>query len=412
MGDSVFSRYDRQVWILVAGSLINTFGTSIAYPFVSLYLFMYRGVSMTDIGLALLVAATAGGVVSIAGGVLSDRFGRKIMLNVGLFLQMVSFALLGYAILANMDFAEFVLMMALKEVSGGLYRNVPQVMVADTVDPGERNGAFSLLRIGGNLGFALGPIFGGILASYSYAAMFLITALTSGIFMLISLALLHDTQPDERDIAAHSGHVSLWRDSPFLIYCAISVIGSLVYANLFTTFGTFSGSFLQVHESMIGLIFSLNGFMVVFFQLPVTYYLERFKLTTSLILGSAVYAVGFAMVGFCTSVWMLFGSMFVITMGELIVSPPSQTLLSELAPPEARGRYMSVAGFIGGAGTAVGPAVGGHLMDSYAKNIVMMWLILGSLQVACAIGYLVLRFRLVTKMDEIEPVQVKPVEHL
>jgi MFS family permease len=403
MGESVFSRYDRQVWILVAGSLINTFGTSIAYPFVSLYLFKYRGVSMTDVGLALLVAASAGGVVSLAGGELCDRFGRKIMLNVGLFLQMVSFALMGYAILANMGLTEFMFLMVLKEISGGLYRNVPQVMVADIVQAGDRNGAFSLLRIGGNLGFALGPVFGGILASYSYAAMFIITALTSGAYMLISLRMLHDTRPDEKDIAAHRGHAPMWSNAPFLIYCAVSVIGSLVYSNLFTTFGTFSGGFVGVSESMIGLIFSLNGFMVVFFQLPITFYLERFKLTTSLILGSLIYAVGFALVGFSTSVWLLFASMFIITVGELVVSPPMQTLISKLAPPESRGRYMNVAGFIGGAGTAGGPAVGGYLMDRYTANIVMMWLILGALEAVCAVGYLALRLKLVSQMDVREP---------
>lgn len=407
MAESILTRYDRQVWLLVAGSLINTFGTSIAYPFVSLYLFKYRGVSMTDVGLALLVAAAAGGIVSVAAGELCDRFGRKIMLNAGLFLQMVAFALLGYAIMANMGYFEFMLLMVLKEISGGLYRNVPQVMVADTVEPGERNGAFSLIRIGSNLGFALGPIFGGILASYSYAAMFIITALTSGIFMLISLHLLHDTRPDERDMVTHAHHAPMWNNTPFLIFCAVSVIGSLVYSNLFTTFGTFSGGFIQVPESMIGIIFSLNGFMVVFFQLPVTLYLERFKLTTSLIMGSLVYSVGFAFVGFCTSFWMLLVSMFVITMGELIISPPLMTLLSQMAPPEARGRYMNVAAFISSAGTACGPAVGGQLMDRYAKNIVMMWLILGALEVACAAGYLYLRFKLTkSRMDKLEPITV------
>jgi len=195
MAESVFRRYDRQVWILVAGSLLNTFGTSIAYPFVSLYLYKYQGVSMTNVGLALLAAAAAGGLVSVGAGELCDRFGRKIMMNIGLFFQMVSFALMGYAIMAGWGFSGFTLLMVLKEISGGLYRNVPQVMVADTVAPGDRSGAFSLLRIGGNLGFALGPIFGGTLASYSYAAMFIITALTSGAYMLISLYLLHDTRP-------------------------------------------------------------------------------------------------------------------------------------------------------------------------------------------------------------------------
>jgi len=274
------------------------------------------------------------------------------------------------------------------------------------VEPGDRIGAFSLLRIGGNLGFALGPMFGGILASYSYAAMFIITAITSGAYMLISLRLLHDTRPDEKDIAAHPHHDPMWTNVPFILYCAVSVIASLVYSNLFTTFGTFAGGFVGVSESMVGFIFSLNGFMVVFLQLSVAGFLGRFKLTTSLILGSLIYAAGFALVGFCNSAGMLFVSMFIITMGELVVSPASQTLLSEMAPPEARGRYMNIAGFIGGSGTAFGPAVGGYLMDRFAKNIVMMWLILGALEVACAAGYLELRLKLTAKMDDVRPAHI------
>ncbi len=408
MAESILSRYDRQVWLLVAGSLINTFGTSIAYPFVSLYLFKYRGVPMTDVGIALLAAAAAGGIVSLAGGELCDRFGRKIMLNAGLLLQMVAFALIGYAILASMGYVEFLLLMVLKEISGGLYRNVPQVMVADTVEPGERNGAFSLIRIGANLGFALGPIFGGILASYSYAAMFAITALTSGAFMLLSLRMLRDTRPDVKEVAAQARHVSLWKDLPFLLYCAVSALGSLVYSNLFTTFGTFSGGFVQIPESMVGVIFSLNGFMVVFFQLPIALYLQRFKLTTSLIAGSIFYAVGFAAVGLCSSFWALFATMFVITLGELVVTPASQMLLSEMAPPDARGRYMSFSGFIGNAGTACGPAFGGQLMDRFSSRIAMMWLILGAVQVLCAAGYLFLRFKLSSsRIDDIERAGVK-----
>jgi MFS family permease len=406
MADSIFARYDRQIWVLVAGGLINTFGTSIAYPFVSLYLYEYRGVPMASIGIALMAAAASGGLVQIISGELCDRFGRKIMINIGLFLQMVSFALLGVAILANSGYIEFLLLMVMKEISGGLYRSVPQVMIADIVEPGERNGAFSLLRIGNNLGFALGPIFGGILASYSYSVMFLLTAVTSGVYLFISLRTLHDTKPklDEKESYAH--HVKIWNDTPFLFYCLIAAVGSLVYSNLFTTYGTFSGSFVHLSPSLVGILFSLNGFMVVFMQYSIARALERFKLTTSLILGSIFYAIGFASVGLCNSFWTLFGSMFVITLGELVISPSSQTFVAQMAPPEARGRYMSVNGFIGSAGSAAGPAFGGQLMDRYAKNIVVMWLILGSLEVVCALGYLVLRLRVTSGIDGHEPVRI------
>jgi MFS family permease len=355
-----------------------------------------------------MVAASCGGLVQVLSGELCDRFGRKIMINAGLFLQMISFALLGYAIMSNTGFEGFLLLMMLKEISGGLYRSIPQVMIADIVEPGQRNGAFGLLRIGNNLGFALGPIFGGLLASYSYSLMFMLTAVTSGAYMLISIKMLHDTRPAVDQVESKAHHANILKDSPFLFYCIVVMLGSLVYSQLFTTYGTYSGSFVNLSASLVGILFSLNGFMVVFFQYPIARFLERFKLTTSLILGSMFYAVGFALVGFCTTFWMLFGAMFVITMGELVVTPSSQTMVAQMAPPEVRGRYMSVNGFISYIGTAVGPAFGGQLMDTYTNKIFMMWVILGAIEIACAAGYLFLRLRLVSTMDRIQGIKVGP----
>ena len=77
MRQNLLSRYDRQVWMLLGGSLISSFGISIAYPFISLYLFKYRGVSMGDVGLALLVAAMVGLLGQYLSGDLCDRMVGK-----------------------------------------------------------------------------------------------------------------------------------------------------------------------------------------------------------------------------------------------------------------------------------------------------------------------------------------------
>ena len=125
MRRSLWSRYDPQVWVLLGGSLISSFGISIAYPFISLYLFKYRGVSMGDVGLALLVAAVVGLISQYLSGGLSDRIGRKVIMSVGLALNTVAFALLAMAITLNLSYAAFVLLLCFREVSGGLYRNIP-----------------------------------------------------------------------------------------------------------------------------------------------------------------------------------------------------------------------------------------------------------------------------------------------
>ena len=392
------------MWILVGGSLINSFGFSIAYPFISLYLFMYRGIPMTDVGMALLIASLVGLAGQFVSGEICDRVGRKVVMNIGLAMNTITFALLTGAILLNQSYAVFVVLMCLREISGGLYRNIPNVMVTDVVDPGDRNGAFSLLRIGANLGFALGPILGGVLAFYSYAIMFGVTMVTSFVYLLISLFLLRDTKPDHCVPSKLSKNGKVWSDHPFLLYCLVTALISIVYSQMLTTFSTYSGSYGHIDELMIGLLFSLNGFMVVFLQYPIAVFLERFKLTTSLIFGTLFYAVGFGMVGFCSGIWPLFVAMFVISVGELISSPPSMNIVARMASPESRGRYMSFSGVIGNTGFAVGPFIGGFLMDAFASRIEMMWLSFGALAIVCVFGFLMLRSRVSREIDKSEGV--------
>jgi len=291
--------------------------------------------------------------------------------------------------------------MCMREVSGGLYRNIPNVMVADVVDPGDRNGAFSMLRIGANLGFALGPILGGILALYSYAFMFGVTMVTSFVYLLISIFLLRDTKPEHCGPSRLTVKASVWTDHPFLLYCVVTAVISIVYSQMLTTFSTYSGSYGHINESLIGLLFSLNGFMVVVFQYPVAVFFERFRLTTALAIGTLLYAIGFGMVGFSTGFWPLFVSMFVITTGELVTSPASMNIVARMAPPEIRGRYMAFSGVIGYTGNAFGPAIGGTLMDwsSGLKHVEIMWLMMSTLAVACVGGYLLLRSRLRHEID-------------
>lgn len=400
----IFQRYDRQVWILMGGSLINSFGFSIAYPFISLYLFKYRGIPMTDVGIAIMIAAVIGLGGQLLGGELCDRIGRKAVMIAGIALNAVAFGLLTAAILFQAGYAEFVALMCLREIAGGLYRNVPTVMVSDVVPAGDRNGAFSLLRIGGNLGFALGPIVGGILATYSYAYMFAVTMITSTIFLLISVFLLRDTRPERCGVSAAKSGTNVWADHPFVLFCLVSALISIVYSQMLSTFSTYSGSYGQIDESMIGLLFSLNGFMVVFLQYPISVFLERFKLTTSLMVGAILYAAGFGMVGLCTGFWPLFVSMFVISMGELVFSPSSMNIVARMARPESRGRYMGFSGVVGNAGFAVGPFVGGYLMDKFSTMVELMWLTMGLMALVCVLGFLLLRSTVSKEIDRSEGV--------
>ena len=53
-----------------------------------------------------------------------------------------------------------------------------------------------------------------------------------------------------------------------------------------------------------------------------------------------------------------------MTVGELMVSPTSNALVANMAPPDKRARYMGIYSLTYTFGTGIGPVMGGVLSDS------------------------------------------------
>jgi MFS family permease len=153
--------------------------------------------------------------------------------------------------------------------------------------------------------------------------------------------------------------------------------------------------------------------MIVFLQYPITRFLDRYKLTSSLIVGSLLYAIGFAAVGISGGFWSLFACMFIITIGEIVFSPPSMSIVSQMASSGSRGRYMNLSMVLTGFGWSLGPMIGGALMDMYTDNIVIMWAAIGVLGIIGMLGFVWLRLFIRKDIDspgfeeKPEPVAVK-----
>ena len=105
-------------------------------------------------------------------------------------------------------------------------------------------------------------------------------------------------------------------------------------------------------------------------------------------LGTALYAVGFAMYGFVSLYVLFLLAMVIITIGEMIVSPVAQALVARLAPEDMRGRYMAVSGFSWGIPFALGPYLAGQIMDNADQRL--LWYAAGIIGVMAVSGFLML----------------------
>jgi MFS family permease len=79
--------------------------------------------------------------------------------------------------------------------------------------------------------------------------------------------------------------------------------------------------------------------------------------------------------------------MTIITAGEIIYSPVTLAVIGELSPQDQRGQYMGVFGFSETIGIALGPLLGGILLDMFPFDPRLLWGPIASLALVAALGY-------------------------
>jgi MFS family permease len=241
-----------------------------------------------------------------------------------------------------------------------------QAMISDLVEPGKRARAYGLIRVAFNLGVAIGPAIGGFLAERSYFILFASDAITSLIFAGIILFFIAETKPEVRrgDRAVpQTGYGPLLRDTPFVLFCLVSVAVTAIYAQMNSTWPVFMKENYGILERQYGLMMSLSAAMVVLFQFPITGFTERHARTTMLAWGTALYAIGFGLVGFVSTAPLFTLALAIWTVGEMVHVPVSQAYVADVAPEDMRGRYMGAAGLTWGMGWGIGPFLAGLVMD-------------------------------------------------
>ena len=87
-----------------------------------------------------------------------------------------------------------------------------------------------------------------------------------------------------------------------------------------------------------------------------------------------------------TQFWLLFWGMLVHTTGMIMVIPTANTFTANQAPVTMRGRYMSLLALTWGAGSMIGPLLGGFLNDTFNPRAI--WYGRGAAGVLGALIYL------------------------
>jgi proton-dependent oligopeptide transporter, POT family len=119
----------------------------------------------------------------------------------------------------------------------------------------------------------------------------------------------------------------------------------------------------------VELILITDAATVICLQFLVTYLTRKIPAFRAITIGTLVSALGWLIVASRPTVWAVVLSIFVVALGEIVLSPRYYEYISRLAPPGQQGTYMGFAFLPIGIGSLVGGWLGGRLMHHYGEVV-------------------------------------------
>lgn len=345
----------RPVWILFAGTFLNKFGAFVI-PFLSLYM-TGRGFSIKQAGVAMGAYGVGHFLACFIGGHLADSLGRRPTIV----LSMFSTAIIMLSLSLAESFWAIVTLTCLAGLTGELYRPASSALLADLIPQGQRVRAFAAYRMAFNAGWAFGPATAGLLAKYSFTWLFIGDAITSALYGIIALVALPAGSKSKSTEAGWTDAIkAMGQDRRFHQILLASLLIGLVFFQMVSTLGL---HLTQIGHSAwtYGLVISMNGILVVLFELPLTTVSQRFGFERSMVLGYILVGIGFGSIGLVAAIHALIVCLIIFSVGEMLTMPLAVAQIADLAPANMRGRYMGAYGFTWAGGLTIAPLLGSSL---------------------------------------------------
>ena len=388
------TKYPREFWILMAGSIIFTTGASLVWPFLSIYIQEKLDIPLRYSTLLISLRAASGVLASFFfAGSFADRFGRRMLILLSL--------CGGFVYYIGLKFAdalwEFALLMVFWGMLDIFYPVGINAMIADIIPKENRLEAYSILRVVYNTGYGIGPIIGGTMAARSYSSIFIAAASGYAVSFIFMLMFTRETLNAENrnGVPAGKEDYSIKIVIKDRIYTLSVFLNGLIYitsAGVFNLLSLYAVQNFGIPENHVSFVFTVNALMCVTLQLLVIRLISGKKPMRLMYISGLLYMAGVCSIAFVDKVWWYCICMAVMTTGELIMSPTMSDLAAKMAPANARGRYMRVLSLARPFGQGFGPAVLGFVNDTLSPR--MMWVFGSSFAGIASVVFFILHRKL------------------
>jgi MFS family permease len=361
--------------------------------------------SMTEKGIIFGVWALIQCLLPMVSGGYTEAYGYRKSL-------MIAFGLntLGYILMANIvtlagdsPLGCFGLMMAAACMVGtgtAIFKPPVQGMVAKTLNEGNSSLGFGIFYWIVNIGGALAPTIAasirGTVENPTWANVFYGAAIVSVINLFYCLVLFIEPEKD----AAKAGQnpilvftetmKQLWQDQAMFRFLLVISGFWLMFMQLWDLLPNFISEWVDARNVggaltfLLGksahalltadgalkpeMLINIDSCTIIIFVLPLTWFLGRYSMLFSLLLGMAIALVGFLGAGLGHTGYMVALFIFIFSIGEIICSPKFSEYVGMSAPPDKKAQYMGYSNMPFAFGWFIGNILSGPLYDTFSSK--------------------------------------------
>jgi multidrug resistance protein len=390
----------RKLWVLMVTAFIDMVGLLMVIPLLPFYA-KALGQGGLIVGMLVSSFAVAQLITAPMWGRLSDAYGRRPALLVGLTASAIAYVIFGFALELPHPLV-FLFLSRLVQGAGGGTVSVIQAYVADATAPNERAKALGWLSAATNAGVAIGPVLGSLTHAWGPRGPGLFAAALCVVNMAFAWRFLHESRdmkeaaeakastaprPRTRDAVAH---VITHSDEPASRLIWIYAIAMGAFQGVTSMLGLFLAVRFAVTENTIGYFFAYTGVISVLTRaLILGRMVDRYGEAKLSRFGSTLLAIGIASLAFIRPLADPAGlaarlggilppsavavlpyvplalAVALLPLGTAFTFPCVTALLSRVISSRERGLYMGVQQTFGGLARVITPIVFGWLFDRY-----------------------------------------------
>jgi len=345
---------DQRLYVIFSITLIAVMGVASltpAFPKISVFFDLHKA----QVGLLISAFTFPGIFLTPIAGIIADRWGRKKVLVPSLLI----FAIAGFSIFYVRNFKILILLRVLQGIGAASLGSLSTTLIGDFYKGKNRPAAMGYKASVLSLSTAFYPLIGGALAGFAWYFPFVLPLLAIPVGLFVIFGLKEPEFEKSSDFKQYLKEISknIFKKEVLAIFI-LSVLTFIILYGAFLTYLPFLlDKKFDLSAPKIGMFFSLSSITAAILSTQLGKLNNKFGSLTLLKTAFFLYLVVCLTLPNINNLYIFIIPILFFGFAQALNIPSLQTILTNLAPDNQRGAFMSINGMVLRLGQTLGPLV-------------------------------------------------------